>query len=485
MRLDIKNSDIVLARFMGDEWISKPFIYQLTCFATPSNLVATIKIGQPFSFSIIHDSHKEQVFNACIEKIVRHSTTSDGLSKYTVFARPWFWFLKNSCQSGCYINQSIPDIIKSVFSEDGYYDYDMSLLSRDYLRLNYVVRYQESGFDFVSRLMEQNGIYYSFQHEEARHVMMVEDSPSPSAYFYQPLNVIEQHWKNKSCYTSGDEGGLHAGVCLEVNDEAFYINHIRHCAFDMRHAVQHDDEHWTSGNHEHPYTNQLWLFPSSMRCVPVIKTPEPVVAGVLSGEVVGPVGSEVYTEALSQVKIHMDWDNKNNQSSGVDKASTHWIRSIQPYAGNGWGFQQVPRIGDEVLLAYADGIPERPIILSSVYNPKNSCPHIVQHHSGFKSHPIGDQDCNAGHQLRLDDSHNNSHIFIKSQRDQSVYVKGMSHKNIQNDSRITVEQGAISVEVEGLYTIVAQKKLILKLNSSEIILDESGVHLHSDNINFQ
>ncbi len=90
---------------------------------------------------------------------------------YRVSLRPWFWLLTRTSDCRIFQNHTVPDIIKQVFRDLGFSDFEDSL-SGSYREWEYCVQYRETSFDFVSRLMEQEGIYYYFRHEKARHVLV-------------------------------------------------------------------------------------------------------------------------------------------------------------------------------------------------------------------------------------------------------------------------------------------------------------------------
>lgn len=126
---------------------------------------------------------------------------------YEAFINPWLWFL--TCTADCRIfqNQTIPEIIKFVFRDLGYTDFKEKL-SQPYLPWDYCVQYRETDFNFVNRLMEQEGIYYYFQHENGRHELILADNYSShqsipvsnKVTFYPPDNMPREtyfctHWQ--------------------------------------------------------------------------------------------------------------------------------------------------------------------------------------------------------------------------------------------------------------------------------------------------
>ena len=96
---------------------------------------------------------------------------------YQLVLRPWTWLLSQAADSRIFQNKSVVDIIKDVFQNAGFTDYEVKL-SETYKPLEYCVQYRETHLDFVLRLMEQFGIYYYFKHQSGKHTMVIADSIS-------------------------------------------------------------------------------------------------------------------------------------------------------------------------------------------------------------------------------------------------------------------------------------------------------------------
>ena len=100
--------------------------------------------------------------------------------------------------------------------------------------------------------------------------------------------------------------------------------------------------------------------------------------------VVGPEGEEVYTDALGRVKVQFHWDLDGKR----DEHSSCWVRVSQAWAGSGWGFQFIPRVGMEVLVTFVGGDQDRPVVTGCVYNAANALPfpvHTQAERSGIRT----------------------------------------------------------------------------------------------------
>ena len=117
---------------------------------------------------------------------------------------------------------------------------------------------------------------------------------------------------------------------------------------------------------------------------PAPVTPKPVVRGLESATIVGPKAEEIHTDEFGRVRVHFHWDRE----SGRDEMSSCWLPSAQPWAGDGFGAVNLPRIGQEVLVEFLGGDPDRPIVVGRVYTELNPPPNPLpkyKHVTAFMS----------------------------------------------------------------------------------------------------
>lgn len=103
-------------------------------------------------------------------------------ARYEFSIRPWFWFLTRTSDCRIFQDMSVPDIIKQVFGDSGFSDFEASLIG-SYETWKYCVQYRETDYNFLSRLMEQEGIYFYFKHENGKHNLILSDSYSAHGKF--------------------------------------------------------------------------------------------------------------------------------------------------------------------------------------------------------------------------------------------------------------------------------------------------------------
>src|SRR5205085_11481841 len=90
----------------------------------------------------------------------------------------WLWLLSHNADCRIFQEQTAPDIIKQVFRDRGFNDFELQLDEDSYPKLEYCCQYRETDLNFVSRLMEKEGIYYFFKHSGGKHQLVLADSKS-------------------------------------------------------------------------------------------------------------------------------------------------------------------------------------------------------------------------------------------------------------------------------------------------------------------
>ena len=137
-------------------------------------------VGQNVTIRIRLADNSLRYFNGFVSRFAQ-SGSEQRFTHYQMEVVPWLWFLTRNADCRIFQNKSIPDIIQQVFTDRGFKDFKNSLTAT-YDPREYCVQYRETDFNFVSRLMEQYGIFYFFQHENGKHTLVLADSTSA----YQP-----------------------------------------------------------------------------------------------------------------------------------------------------------------------------------------------------------------------------------------------------------------------------------------------------------
>lgn len=517
--------DVLLLNEMGGgEELGRLFNYELQLTSLDANIDLNQLLGKPMSVGLQLADGGERHFHGIVARCSQNIDQGQ-FASYQVTLRPWFWLLSRTSDCRIFQNLSIPQIIKQVFRDLGFSDFE-DALSRPYREWEYCVQYRETSFDFVSRLMEQEGIYYFFRHEQDRHVLVLADAygahttvPGYASIPYYPKDEQQRerdHMHNWHLAHEVQPGSL------ELNDYDFQRPSA---SIDVRSAMPRphtagdyplydypgtyvqsgDGEHYArtriealqtlheqiefSGNarglgsgHLFSLTgfsrqdqNREYLivscryyivqeslesgggsggaqFESSLTCIdaqqsfrPLANTHKPVVKGPQTALVVGPKGEEIWTDQYGRVKVHFYWD-RHDQSN---ENSSCWIRVSQSWAGKNWGSMQIPRIGQEVIVSFLEGDPDRPIITGRVYNAEQTVPYDLPENatqSGMKSRSSKGGTPANFNEIRMEDKKGLEQLYIHAERNQDIVVEvdeshSVGHdrnKSIGHDEVVTV-----------------------------------------------
>lgn len=165
--------DLAIRTFEGTEEIGRLFHYQLELISDSIDLSLEDLIGQTVTIKAELESGSAREFHGYVTDL-RYTGTDERHSYYSATVRPWLWFLTRTSDCRIFQEMKVPDIIKEVFRDNGMMDFKDSL-SGHYKDWVYCVQYRETDFNFVTRLMEQEGIYYYFEHKDGKHTLVMAD----------------------------------------------------------------------------------------------------------------------------------------------------------------------------------------------------------------------------------------------------------------------------------------------------------------------
>lgn len=212
---------------------------------------------------------------------------------------------------------------------------------------------------------------------------------------------------------------------------------------------------------EATYSNHFACVPAGVPFRPPRPVEKPRVRGILTAKVTGPSGEEIHTDHHGRIKVQFHWDREGQE----DDHSSCFLRVVQPWAGAGWGFVFIPRIGMEAVVTFVDGDPDRPMVTGTVYNGENQAPYplpdeMTKSVLKTNSSPGG----NGYNELTFEDKAGSEQIILHAQKDlnetvenahtmsvgatQSISVGDNRSVSVKKDETITVE-GNRTTEVKG------------------------------------
>jgi hypothetical protein len=155
---------LLLSSFTGREEMSRLFLYDLELLSTDDAVNPEAVVGKPITFGVMPSEGEPRYFNGIVSRFSAGGRGNRGLRSYRAEVAPWLWFLTQNADCRIFQHQTAPEIVKKIFDELGFTDYQFNLRG-DYAQRDYCVQYRESSFKFVSRLLEEEGIAYCFRHE--------------------------------------------------------------------------------------------------------------------------------------------------------------------------------------------------------------------------------------------------------------------------------------------------------------------------------
>ncbi|MCW5980953.1 MAG: type VI secretion system tip protein VgrG [Bryobacteraceae bacterium] len=228
------------------------------------------------------------------------------------------------------------------------------------------------------------------------------------------------------------------------------------------------------------YENQFTCIPDSVPYRPPRKTERAQMLGSQTAVVVGPKGEEIYTDPVGRVKVQFHWDRKGN----FDENSSCWIRVMQPWADAGFGHIWIPRIGQEVIVDFLEGDPDRPLITGCVYNYKNLPPYKLPDHQtigGVKTRSSKGGSDSTYNEIRLDDKMGEELFAIQAERDLEIVVKRDTKDERRRDEHYTLRRDQMElIERDVHLTVRGERRDAVEGDRSTKIGGEYHVKVNGD-----
>lgn len=166
--------------------------------------------------------------------------------------------------------------------------------------------------------------------------------------------------------------------------------------------------------------------------------PQPMIHGVQTAIVVGPAGQDMHTDAYGRIKVKFHWERR----SGNIENSSCWVRVSQAWAGSHWGALTIPRIGQEVIVQFLDGNPDRPLVVGSVYNAAHMPPYALPEkmsRSGIRSRSLAIEDGRCYNEIYFDDQPDAEVVGVKAQKDFHLQTQKNKSELIGCDYQLVVQ----------------------------------------------
>lgn len=492
--------------------------------------------------------------------------------RYSITVCPKVWFLDLVYDCRIFQNKTVPEIVREVLKENGIEHREK--LHSEYPRRTYCVQYRESILHFVSRLCEEEGIYYHFEHRDGGHTMMFHDVsgaakpvPGEEVVFFNDDQVehpqervvcrIQRGWTaTNDSYIHNDFNFEWPQVRMEAADagpdsklstydypglydlpkkgrrlarlrleqlecassiveadttvaglmpgwrttlkghhvkslnQAYFLTSVIHEAIDNSYrsaGAEPEGEPFC-------YRNRVRAIPSALPYRHRTEHPRPVVKGTQTAIVVGPEGEEIHTDEYGRVKVQFHWDRRGKR----DQRSSCWIRVSQSWGGGRWGGVTIPRIGQEVVVDFLEGDPDRPIITGRVYNSDQMPPYDLPanaHRSGTKTRSLGGG--GGFNEFSMSDAGGREQIFLHAQKDLDSVIGNNETRVVGNNrtTKVGVDQSlavgnnltetvgnSMQTHVASAYTITCDTFLLNAKTSIKLVTGASTIHMNQAGI---
>lgn len=514
--------DLTLYAFRGEERLSMPFRLELELVSKNKELDFKKVLGKSATLEIGLKDASKRYLNGVITRFLQAG--HDGVyTHYRAELRPWLALLALTADNRIFQNKTTPEILEAVFSDLGFTDFKKSLKGV-YSPREYCVQYHESTLNFVSRLMEDEGIFYFFEHADGKHTLVLGDDldahpdipgetkvelgvhsylePITECFFEERIITNEVSltdynfevpttdlfvktgggspkftWYDyPGIYGKKGEGDSRVKLRVEAREHPAKVlrgrGHCRSLVSGHKFTLSgHERAELNQAyvvqalHHEgtvHTYENRFEAFPASVIYRPPQETPWPHIAGSQTAVVVGKSGEEIWTDKYGRIKVQFHWDRLGKK----DENSSTWIRVAHSWAGKGFGTIFIPRIGQEVVVSFLDGNPDRPLVTGVVYNAQQTVPYALpdnQTRSTMKT--CSSKGGGGENELRFEDKKDSEEIYVHAQKDYNEVVENDKTTEIKNDEKLTVKNNQ-TIEIE------KDRKLTVKKGKLTVAVDE-------------
>lgn len=226
----------------------------------------------------------------------------------------------------------------------------------------------------------------------------------------------------------------------EINGKSIVASTVRHTA-ELKDTVVDEGYNEVAGDDTLQnlaiYKNTFTSFPKNTPFKPPITTPIPQIP-TQTATVTGKAGEEIWTDKYGRIKVKFHWD----QSGTTDDKTTCWIRVMQHWTGNQWGFVFIPRIGQEVVVQFINGLASHPLVTGCVYNEENMPPYLPDEPTKSTIKTNSTKGGGGFNELRLDDKKGSEQVYIHAQKDMDTMVLANKTTTVQKGNReITIQEG--------------------------------------------
>jgi len=234
------------------------------------------------------------------------------------------------------------------------------------------------------------------------------------------IRMMEEEAGNSAVQASSNYRRFFVGCKFKLAEHAFeHEKDNSYVISTLSYSIT-ENSYFNSTGESNIYSNSFTAQAADTLCFSENVPAKPKVYGPQTAVVVGPVSESVYTDKYGRVKVQFHWD----RTGASDESSSCWVRVSQNWAGKNWGSVALPHVGNEVIVSFLNGDPDKPIITGRVYNAEQMPPQDLPENK----HKNIIQD-DFGNEIVLDATPGEEHIRIYSPSHESQIVLGESVKS--------------------------------------------------------
>ncbi|VTZ48163.1 Type VI secretion system Vgr family protein [Methylocella tundrae] len=320
---------------------------------------------------------------------------------------------------------------------------------------------------------------------------------------YAKIRLQAEQAMDKRRYGEGDAISLFPGALVTLEKYPEGSENKEYLILRAMHSYAMQSYRSGASAGSQPYSGNYEFLPSDINFRAPLTTPRPIVHGPQTAKVVGKDGEEIDVDEHGRILVRFYWDRKNKQSCRA--------RVAQVWAGKSWGGQAIPRIGQEVVVEFLEGDPDRPLVTGAVYNADNKFPYEMpanKTQSGLKS------DSSKGHggynEFMFEDKKGSEKIRMHGERDHEVVIRRAQSVEIgeifsgrddpsrettlkNGSDNLSIEAGNQKVDIQGkqdvsvleTISIEAMQKITLTVGASTITMEPQQITINSPMISLQ
>jgi type VI secretion system secreted protein VgrG len=589
--------DLMFWQLLGVESFSRPSRFLLAVLSKNRQISPDDVLGKSFTLKLEFQdagnaSHK-RAYQGHATRMRRVGDVAERHCMYHIELDSWFGLLRHRTNARIFQEKAVDEVLKTVLQDPGICtveNVDYGGLRETHRPRRYCVQYVESDFDFLSRLFEDEGIYYWFDNagdadgkkmKLADNVSVHEKLPVETTMVYAPeasagearFNEVQGWWSERSLQSGAMDmhdrdfkkirskvgqkvtfkaqhdhaeyevfefpGGffdkdnanrvanLRADERIVRNEACWMLTRwpdvalgrvfqlkgytdaaldvewlISRCLLVLSHPGYegikpdlraHDDlcRHFLGGvlgpmglwagidrqlaslaqsRASHAYLAEV--IPANITYRPQQRTPRLQLNSPHTAIVVGPPGDEIHMDKFGRVKVQFHWDRYGKD----DDKSTAWIRVSQPWAGQQWGGQFIPRIGQEVIVDFLYGDPDRPIIVGRVYNSDQPIPYESPTQSGIKTRSTPGGGPGNFNEIMFEDKMGDELLSLHAEKNMSTVVENDDSTNVGHDQSLYVTNNR-TAKVDG------DENLHVEKNQTLTVIKRQVNVVHQDQVN--